>query len=243
MKIFCLLISIFFVNVLADEHDDYLNYVYLTTGLIQLAYLKDLTVEGRPGANGLEHQIEKMVDDINNVNKYQNFRKICFLMAVPDHLEILLEVQEPPPRPYPKANQFLAIMVNELESIVGMRIHGLETDDGSTLEGFINMIREFVAWSIKRLIRSRILGSQQDVLSLPNCRLLGLYWSTQSPNSYIVEVNVDSTAGTCILKNVHDDEKKYSKIEGTWSEIYENGHVRESLERQLERGQPLVAPT
>ncbi|XP_050439736.1 uncharacterized protein LOC126845179 [Adelges cooleyi] len=134
-------------------------------------------------------------------------------------------------------------MVDELESILDIGPYRLEIDDGSTLESLINTMREFVAWSIKCLIRSRILGSEQDVLSLPNCRLLGLYWSTQSPNSYIVEVNVDSTAGTCILKNVHDIEKKYSKIEGTWSEIYGIGHVQESLERQLERGQPLVAPT
>ncbi|XP_050434226.1 uncharacterized protein LOC126841677 [Adelges cooleyi] len=185
MKIFCLLISIFFVKVLA-VYDSYMGFLHLTTIGIKLAYEKnDLTVGSRSRLNGLEYLIETMVDNVKNDPTYQDFRHINFLMAVPDHSEILSRISELPG-----------------QSKKSVRV----VDDIASLSS--------------------------------NCRLLGVYFSTQSPKLYIKDVMIESTSGTCILKDKNNTLRKYRKMDGTWSQIGLNNQAGESLETQLQRGRP-----
>ncbi|XP_050434224.1 uncharacterized protein LOC126841675 [Adelges cooleyi] len=234
MKLFCLLISLFFVEVLAP-YDLYMKLVHLTTIGIKLAYEKnDLTVGSRSRLNGLEYLIETMVDNVNNDPTYQDFRIICFLMAVPDHTEILLgrtDVND-------LFDKMLADLLSEIE--IDMRVGRFAVEN--TLKNLAYLRREHVAWSLKNLIRRRILGSEQDVISLPNCRLLGMYWSTQNPMAYINEVNIDSTSSTCTLNSCASFETTIRKIGGTWTVRNRYGTVI-TLEENLQQGHQRTAPT
>ncbi|XP_050431419.1 uncharacterized protein LOC126839989 [Adelges cooleyi] len=241
MKIFCLLISIFFVKVLA-VYDSYMGFLHLTTIGIKLAYEKnDLTVGSRSRLNGLEYLIETMVDNVKNDPTYQDFRHINFLMAVPDHSEILSRISELPGQSKKNANKFFNKLLHDLVSVVGVDMERRFSADGKTLENLANTSREFVALAVRSIIRHRLLGVRvvDDIASLSsNCRLLGVYFSTQSPKLYIKEVMIESTSGTCILKDKNNTLRKYRKMDGTWSQIGLNNQAGESLETQLQRGRP-----
>ncbi|XP_050422344.1 uncharacterized protein LOC126834207 [Adelges cooleyi] len=99
MKLFCLLISFFFVDVLSENADEfeYKVLVYQTTQMFRRAYfLNNITVGHTSGINGLEYVIERMVNDINNVLGFQDFCKINLLIAVPDQKEIISSIREIP---------------------------------------------------------------------------------------------------------------------------------------------------
>ncbi|XP_050441884.1 uncharacterized protein LOC126846494 [Adelges cooleyi] len=244
MKLFCLLISLFFMEVLAP-YDRYMELVHITTIGIKLAYEKnDLTVGGRSGANALEYLIEAMVDDTNDDLNYQNFRHINFLTAVPDHTEILSKrtsISETL-----EANDLFDKMLQDIESKLGIKMSGDCLDVKKTLKNLANMRRDFVAWSLKSIIRRRMLGSVQDVEDgaslLPNCRLIGIYLSTQLPTLYINEVNIDSTSRTCTLISSSYTETTFWKIGATWTLRNSHGTVN-TLEEYLQHGHQQTAPT
>ncbi|XP_050433974.1 uncharacterized protein LOC126841499 isoform X2 [Adelges cooleyi] len=245
MKLFCSLLSLFLVEVLA-VYDNYMGFIHLTNmGIIRASRRNDLNVRGRSGANRLEHLIETMVEDINDELNYQNFCKICFLLAVPDHMEILLRIPEPPGQSKQKANLFFDKMLKDLSSVV-VDMEGGRYTYARTLEQLVNTRREFVAWYLKSIIGRRMLGESvrvDDIETLiANCRLLGIYFSTQSPQSYIKQVDIDSSSRTCITTDINDIQKGYRKIEGTWFEIDSDDQRRETLEAQLQRGNPQVRP-
>ncbi|XP_050431461.1 uncharacterized protein LOC126840016 isoform X2 [Adelges cooleyi] len=228
MKLFCLLISLFFMEVLAP-YDRYMELVHITTIGIKLAYEKyDLTIGGRSEANGLEYLIETMVDNVNNDLTYQNFH----------HPEILKRRTE-------VYDDLFDKMIQDIESKLGIDMPGDYFGDKKTLINLANMRRDFVAWSLKSIIRRRMLGSVQDVEDgaslLPNCRLIGIYLSTQLPTSYINEVNIDSSSRTCTFISCSTTEKTLRKIGGTWT-IDSYGLVK-TLEDYLQHGHHQTAPT
>ncbi|XP_050427476.1 uncharacterized protein LOC126837592 [Adelges cooleyi] len=135
-------------------------------------------------------------------------------------------------------------MLQQLEALLGLSgIYSIDFAPGATREDVKNIRRAYVVWSLRSAITRRILGAPDDAPILPKCRLLALYLSTQSPLAYIEEVNIDPTGHTCIFKDRHHFEKRYSKIGGSWSEVDGNGQFRETLETQLQRIQPQVPPT
>ncbi|XP_050433991.1 uncharacterized protein LOC126841500 isoform X16 [Adelges cooleyi] len=229
MKLFCLLFSLFLVESLAYYYDRYVKLVHLTNMGIRRAYLKnDLRVRGRSGANRLEHLIETIVEEINTELIHQDFRKICLLLAVPDHDEILFMPEHP-----------------DLYYRVDME--GCSYPYEYTLKQLANDTRKLVAWSLKSIIGRRMLGESvrvDDTESLiAKCLLLGIYFSTQSPESYIKQVDIDSRSRTCITTDTKNIQKRYRKIEGTWFEIHSGEQRGESLEAQLQYGYPQVQPT
>ncbi|XP_050427968.1 uncharacterized protein LOC126837965 isoform X3 [Adelges cooleyi] len=221
MKLFCLLISFFFVEVLAD-YATYKEYVNITTEAIKLVYEKnDLTVEGRSGANGLEHLIETMVTDDNEEN-YKNFCKMNLLIAVPDQPEIVFGILEHMPLP-PMQNL-------------------------GTLKDLGDERRNYIVPALRNLIRCRILDEavqhvDDDAFLLANCRLLGLYLSTQFPKSYIKEIEIDTTDRTCILTDKRNGKRRYRKNGNTWSEISLSNidQTQQFLEEQLRLRIPPIA--
>ncbi|XP_050433997.1 uncharacterized protein LOC126841500 isoform X23 [Adelges cooleyi] len=199
MKLFCLLFSLFLVESLAYYYDRYVKLVHLTNMGIRRAYLKnDLRVRGRSGAS-----------------------KICLLLAVPDHDEILF--------------------------MPGVDMEGCSYPYEYSLKQLANDTRKLVAWSLKSIIGRRMLGESvrvDDTESLiAKCLLLGIYFSTQSPESYIKQVDIDSRSRTCITTDTRNIQKRYRKIEGTWFEIHSGEQRGESLEAQLQYGYPRVQPT
>ncbi|XP_050427491.1 uncharacterized protein LOC126837603 [Adelges cooleyi] len=253
MKLFCLLISFFFVDVLSENADEfeYKVLVYQTTQMFRRAYfLNNITVGHTSGINGLEYVIERMVNDINNVLGFQDFCKINLLIAVPDQKEIISSIREIPfYDPLQKANYFMQGLINFIHRILGLGLPRYNIY-GGTLIAFAKERRDYVVQALKNAIGRRLLEvSEQHVDNpaslLPKCRLLGLYMSTQFPHYYIKEVQVNPTDLTCILTNSIDTKRRYRKIGNIWSEISLDNlnQSLQTVEQQLRIGRPLVAPT
>ncbi|XP_050440151.1 uncharacterized protein LOC126845531 [Adelges cooleyi] len=98
MKIFLFLITLVLFNVSAYDEMNYKKEVFLTNVAIELAYNKnDFTVGDNSGLNGLEHVIEKMVNDTSSFqieDYYVNFAKINFMIAVPDQTDIAINITD-----------------------------------------------------------------------------------------------------------------------------------------------------
>ncbi|XP_050443263.1 uncharacterized protein LOC126847193 [Adelges cooleyi] len=88
MKLFCFLITFVIVNVLAnDEVTYYKEVVFLTNEAIEIAYsTNDLIVGDISSINGLEHVIEKMVNDEDS---YKCFAQLNLMIAVPDQTDLI----------------------------------------------------------------------------------------------------------------------------------------------------------
>ncbi|XP_050430154.1 uncharacterized protein LOC126839128 isoform X3 [Adelges cooleyi] len=241
MKLFFLLLSFFFVNVLADYTGIFLELFYHTTISIERAYvMNNLTIGDRSGLNGLEHVIETMADDVNNALEYGQFRKINFLIAVPEQLEIISRIEV--------AVWYLRGMKELIHRLLRLRMGGYKKDlTMETLKPYADHRRAYIVPALRNLIGRRLLdGSVQHVDDeaslLANCRLLGLYLSTQSPESFIVGVKIDLTDFTCTFTDKNDAERRYRKIDNVWSEISMENQVIKSLEQQLRFGYPQGRP-
>ncbi|XP_050443888.1 uncharacterized protein LOC126847626 isoform X1 [Adelges cooleyi] len=202
-----------------------------------------------------------MVDDINNQYTYENFCKINFLIAVPEARDILSHVADPQPSQISgqtdlhlnqtqKANLFLDHMIRFIGAalIERYRVELTYATSFGTLKEIANETRKFVVPTLRNVIRRRLLGEPVERVNdqaslLPNCRLLGLYLSTQSPELYIKEVRIESTSRTCIFKDKNDTQIRYRKFGATWSKINADDQPGESLEDLLQRGQPQNLPT
>ncbi|XP_050434868.1 uncharacterized protein LOC126842058 [Adelges cooleyi] len=243
-----------------------MDKVLTTTAVIKALSLRTFH-SFRAVKSGLQYAIETMVDDsIDTENVLFDFCITNFLMAVPDEKDILSNtgipaytlIEEPaenPGRmniyadithdPTQKANYFLNLMTHFINKIRGYSEGMTYTTDCGTLEEIANERRERVASALNGIIRRRILGeSDDDEASLSQkCYYLGLYLSTQSPQSYIKEVIIDSTSDTCIFIEKNNDQKRYGKIGDIWSEINSDGQPGESLVRLLQLGHPQDPPT
>ncbi|XP_050430167.1 uncharacterized protein LOC126839134 isoform X2 [Adelges cooleyi] len=215
MKLFCLLVCFFFVDVLANDFANYKKYVFQTTETIKHAYFKnDLTVGDKSGLNGLEYVIETMND---NTEDYKDFCRYNFLLAVPEHTEILPRLAE--------ANNIFEKMLQDIEVLIGLE----------TLKILADKRRDFVAWAIKLIIGRRIIGTVQDgddeASLLLKCRFLAIYHSTQYPELYITEVEIYLYARTCILTDKNDDKIPYTTDDA------------EKLKELIRLGRPQNPPT
>ncbi|XP_050431022.1 uncharacterized protein LOC126839655 isoform X1 [Adelges cooleyi] len=260
MKLSSLLISfLFLAGVLADDESVYMDNIFTSTELIKNIYFKSyLTTSGTPIINGLEHIIEFMVDDVHELG-FLNFQKLCFLIAIPDHKDSISNIAAFRRVPgqsgmydgvfglTQKANAILDQMIQVIViKLIGYRPKITYTTEFGTLQDIANERRELAALALKSLIGRRLLGEQvvDDEASLSSkCRFLGIYLSTQSPDTYIKEVDIESTSLTCIFTDKSNTISKYRKIDGTWSQIVFNNQAGESLETQLQRGRPRVPPT
>ncbi|XP_050431056.1 uncharacterized protein LOC126839691 isoform X2 [Adelges cooleyi] len=261
MKLFSLLISfLFLAGVLADDESDYMDNVLSSTEFFRIAYFDNglVDLDGGYRINGLEVVIEEMVDDINNQYTYENFCKINFLIAVPEARDILSHVADPQPsqsqtdlhlNQTQKANLFLDHMIRIIGvPLIGYRVKYTYTTSFGTLKEVANETRKFVVPALRNLMIRRLLGESVQRVNdqaslLPNCRLLGLYLSTQSPELYIKEVRIESTSRTCIFKDKNDTQIRYRKFGATWSKINADDQPGESLEELLQRGHPQNLPT
>ncbi|XP_050444502.1 uncharacterized protein LOC126848036 isoform X5 [Adelges cooleyi] len=213
MKLFCLLIPIFFVGVLANE-GTYMSYIFITTEALAIA--NDLTVEG---TNGTET----------------------------NHPEIMRTIPQLPLLPIlQKANFFFQIMRQDIERLLELEpINGFYRESIS-LKQLGDDRRQHVVPALKNVIRRRVLESGQHVDDeaslLPKCRLLGLYLSTQFPESFIKQVDIDPIDLICILTDTNDTKRYYRKIGNAWSEIRlsNKNESLQFLEEQLRLGRPQV---
>ncbi|XP_050433526.1 uncharacterized protein LOC126841233 [Adelges cooleyi] len=247
MKLFCVFIYFFFVDVLADDNAVYMDYVYKITQTYDIiAHHKYGLTDNRgrtvSGANDLEHVIETMVYDIDAKDCYKNsLRKLIFLIAVPDKIEIVLGIPEfQNDDPEKKANNLLLEMIEYIEKLLGFRYEETYNSDLGTLITIANRGRQCVAIALIRIIERRVLGVVQHVNdpSLPaKCRFIGIYLSAQTPELYMKAVEVNLTGLTCTFTDKNDGKKRYGYIDGKWSQIsLDLGRPLESLQDQLRIG-------
>ncbi|XP_050442956.1 uncharacterized protein LOC126847032 isoform X3 [Adelges cooleyi] len=86
MTLFCILLTFVFVSVSENDDVTYKKIVFLTNAAIEQAFAKnDLTVGNNSRANGLEHIIEKIIDDWYT---YWSFAEINMMIAAPDKLDL-----------------------------------------------------------------------------------------------------------------------------------------------------------
>ncbi|XP_050430172.1 uncharacterized protein LOC126839134 isoform X4 [Adelges cooleyi] len=201
MKLFCLLLCLFFVDVLANEDESvYINYVFKTTATLREAYLmEDFRIHAgdKSRKNGLELVIETM-------NDATDFCRYNFLLAVPDHLEIVPRIEALP-------------------------AFGDKTQSGATLEKIASKRRRLVAWTLKNVIGRRIIETVQDgddeASLLLKCRFLGVFASTQTPSTYITKVDIDLPARTCIFTDINEGIKRYNTADVVFLEkLIREGH-------------------
>ncbi|XP_050431444.1 uncharacterized protein LOC126840007 [Adelges cooleyi] len=208
-----------------------------------------------------------MVDaSIDTENVLFDFCTTNFLMAVPDETDILsntaaFSIREEPAKDPEKVNAeyeitqdltekaifFFYLMTYFIDYIRGSSNDLTYTTDHGTLKDIANERRDHVASALNGIIGRRIIdtvGDEDDVASLTlKCYYLGIYLSTQSPELYIKEVNIDSTSLTCIFIDKNNNQKRYGKIDATWSEINSDDQPGESLVQLLQRGYPQNPPT
>ncbi|XP_050427468.1 uncharacterized protein LOC126837587 [Adelges cooleyi] len=225
MKIFCVLVTfLFLVDIFANVYDDYLYSIYITTGAIkQASTLNDLIVGNRARKNRLEHLIETLVDNSYNGLDYKDFCKINFLIAVPDRTDIVSEIaDEIDKEELEKAIYYLRNLIQDIESIIGCVFAVIKQDLGTPNE-LASERRDFVVPAIIRIMRRRLSDGtlNNEAYLLPQCRLLGLYLSTQLPRSYIKEVEIDLTYRKCILIDNNEGKMRLDVYDSTHIEHFE----------------------
>ncbi|XP_050432854.1 uncharacterized protein LOC126840899 isoform X2 [Adelges cooleyi] len=217
MKFFCFLISFVFVIVSAFDEADYKKEVYITNVAIGSAW-----------NYGLEHVIETMVNDNDS---YKCFAKINFMIALPDHPEIVNEIPEDLDLDELRKSMHYQFMMR-LEIKHTLRNEYPEVDKDKEER------RRRVVPSLKNIFRRVFDGSldhvRGDVSLMRMCRLIGLYISTTIPTNYIKRLNIEPFTSTCILWDGIMF-KRYRKINDVWWQIdlvNTNGRVQ-LLEEQL----------
>ncbi|XP_050430168.1 uncharacterized protein LOC126839134 isoform X3 [Adelges cooleyi] len=213
MKLFCLLLCLFFVDVLANEDESvYINYVFKTTATLREAYLmEDFRIHA--GDKSRKNGLELVIETMNDATDFY-------------HLEIVPRIEALPAfgDKTQKANILLQLMTQNLENILG----------GATLEKIASKRRRLVAWTLKNVIGRRIIETVQDgddeASLLLKCRFLGVFASTQTPSTYITKVDIDLPARTCIFTDINEGIKRYNTADVVF------------LEKLIREGHPQTAP-
>ncbi|XP_050431232.1 uncharacterized protein LOC126839856 [Adelges cooleyi] len=177
MKLFYFYITLILVNVSADDDEaTYTKHVFLTNAAIELAYNKnDLNVGDNSEANGLEHVIEKMVNNtpsFHNEDFYLCFAKINFMIALPDQTDIVFEIPEMPHLgPLQKCGYYQHIMQQEIRNTLTLDIDIPEADEvqdfGSLdLTTLAEQRRGHVKQALKNIFRRVFADDIKDFRSL-----------------------------------------------------------------------------
>ncbi|XP_050428917.1 uncharacterized protein LOC126838479 isoform X2 [Adelges cooleyi] len=186
------------------------------------------------------------VSDFNHTKEFENKADIVLGRPVSDfrhteEFENLVENGKELPRhilykrELKSAGNHQYIMHEEMVAILGQRIRDAinievseyykhKNSEKLDLSTLANERREFyVAPALKHILTRELEASVQrvddDVSLLRVCRFIGIYISTQLPDLYITDLQIDSTDGTCTLWDKCNTPKRYRKINGSWSQI------------------------
>ncbi|XP_050434914.1 uncharacterized protein LOC126842086 isoform X2 [Adelges cooleyi] len=229
MKLIGFFVPFILVNVSADVFEaDYRKQVLVTNVSIMEA-----------GTDRLERIIEEMV---NEVNHFDTFGKLNFMIAAPDKLNILncIPVSDWRPMSYiDKLIDYQEVMGWKIRRAFRMTNPNINNnqDFGSLdLTTLAQDRRDVTGPALKNII-NRVLDEPVQVIPDDGalkrmCCLIGLYMSAQFPTSYITYTQIDLSNRTCIVLN-GITEKIYRKNRGVWVQINENGTELQRLQDQL----------
>ncbi|XP_050443265.1 uncharacterized protein LOC126847195 [Adelges cooleyi] len=167
MKLICFLFT--FILVSANDDDDafmksYNKVVFLTNAAIEQAFNKnDLIVGNNSRANGLEHIIEKIVNDDRS---YRSFAQINLMIAVPGKLE-LTDIVPGSENSLPiivSAMRYQIRMGKEIKTTLGIEIPDAlyrENSRGLNLTTLVDNRRRRVKTALKNIFR-RKLGTKYN---------------------------------------------------------------------------------
>ncbi|XP_050424174.1 uncharacterized protein LOC126835551 [Adelges cooleyi] len=202
-----------YVNVLADDENDYIQEVDITNQYIMGA-VKDFVIHER--MNGLEFTVKRIVRG----NKY-SFEKMNFMLAVPDQLLF----------------QTLDKCISSEKSLQKEIITALRHDRPSATgvdDIFVlgDERRKLVRRAIKNLFFYDMFLKYDVNYSLTQkCHLIGLATSTKNPLSYTENAVVDND-GVCVMNSIFGTVTKYKEFENQFWEV-EPDQVDEKKERLL----------
>ncbi|XP_050438866.1 uncharacterized protein LOC126844606 [Adelges cooleyi] len=289
MKLFCFFMSFLFVYVLANVKADHTKEVLVKTDYMKLVlvanneierayYMNNVPFGGKSGANGLEYVIETIVGD---TTFYKHFGKINSMIAVPDKMDISVDMDEKPSYDnLTKLKYYQSLVAWKIKNTLDIyyypevddeqNIAFLEVDEDQKISSFVvaedqsvdilefdidileldkkqnfgdfdltklaQQRRTLTGLALKKILKSLCTTNKNEhpvhhVALLRICRFLGLYMSTQFPELYIKNIEVDSMNRTCILYN-GTTSLVYRKNNDVWEQIWEDGKTQ-PLEEQL----------
>ncbi|XP_050425377.1 uncharacterized protein LOC126836212 isoform X2 [Adelges cooleyi] len=204
MKLFCVLISIFFINVSADDLMDFMEQVVITNKHIREAY----NFNGLKGY-GLEYVIKTIVfeDDywIDQLN--------C-MIAVPEIVD-LGNIQE--------YTNYQLSMQREIKNRLQIPVPQVPDQDFRTinLTGLGKARRTLTSDALRNIIRLIFAENQQNVTSRLICRFIGLFTSIKYEKLFTStdEVLPD---GLCIISDGANHVLKYRSFDGIYWQVEVN---------------------
>ncbi|XP_050444403.1 uncharacterized protein LOC126847970 isoform X2 [Adelges cooleyi] len=224
MKIICVLLSIVFVNILANI-TPYLRLTALTNKHIELAYEYFDDIKG----NGLEYVIKAIVCE----NLY-TMDEMNFMIAVPDKASIA-------------ANQRLAVshqMNMQYQIIIKLGIMP-ELNAANLYFGNLNLPalaawrRRFTRNALRNIIRRELIRNETErgperVTFNQKCRFLGLWMSIIVPTLYTKSTHTGPN-NDCVITDIANHITIYRSIEGKYWQVDANdiNHRIIQLDEQL----------
>ncbi|XP_050424574.1 uncharacterized protein LOC126835796 [Adelges cooleyi] len=202
MIFYSVLLSYAFVNILADNINDYIEEVNITNQLIETAcqvYVPNA------GLYGLEYTIKRILRE----DKYP-MEQLNFMMAIPDYTN----------RSFSRYTRYQEKMQREIITAIGIDIP--KAKQGDSLESLGDKRRKITGPTIKHLLYNVMLhatlGQEDDLSHKQKCHLIGLAMSTINPSNYIVTANIENNT-TCVITDFNNNIKKYKQFEGKFWEL------------------------
>ncbi|XP_050442609.1 uncharacterized protein LOC126846838 isoform X1 [Adelges cooleyi] len=212
MKLFCFLITFWFVNVSTNDTENYtrLNYmkdVNVTNAHIKLASNK-IHKRNNIDTNGLEHIIIKI---IGNNDKYSlGVMNMMFATPEKDLLYNLSELEK-------MQSDLRKEIELELEIPVPQVPHLFFKNYMEVMEELGKERRVLTAVAVKNIWDKAIEPPELELLWM--CRLSAIFMSIRFPSLYIQKIQTDKSAGICTTVNANSTKDTYKRIEEKWCQI------------------------
>ncbi|XP_050428918.1 uncharacterized protein LOC126838479 isoform X4 [Adelges cooleyi] len=165
------------------------------------------------------------VSDFNHTKEFENLVENG--KELPRHILYKRELKSAGNHQYIMHEEMVAILGQRIRDAINIEVseyYKHKNSEKLDLSTLANERREFyVAPALKHILTRELEASVQrvddDVSLLRVCRFIGIYISTQLPDLYITDLQIDSTDGTCTLWDKCNTPKRYRKINGSWSQI------------------------
>ncbi|XP_050442610.1 uncharacterized protein LOC126846838 isoform X2 [Adelges cooleyi] len=193
MKLFCFLITFWFVNVSTNDTENY----------TRLNYMKDVNV-----TNAHIKLASNKIHKRNNIDT----RVMNMMFATPEK-DLLYNLSE-----LEKMQSDLRKEIElELEIPVPQVPHLFFKNYMEVMEELGKERRVLTAVAVKNIWDKAIEPPELELLWM--CRLSAIFMSIRFPSLYIQKIQTDKSAGICTTVNANSTKDTYKRIEEKWCQI------------------------